>query len=45
MYFYLALILVLITSYYMFKFYKRYIGKPNFKNMTIWITGASSGIG
>lgn len=29
----------------MFKFYKRYIGKPNFKNMTIWITGASSGIG
>lgn len=40
-----TIIIILFASYSLFKSIKRYRNKPNFTNKTVWITGASSGIG
>ena len=41
----ITLILGVFVLYSLIKSLRRYLAKPNFKNQTVWITGASSGIG
>lgn len=41
----LTLIVGIFVIYSLIKSLRRYLAKPNFKNQTVWITGASSGIG
>lgn len=38
-------IIVLFLLYSVVKIVRRKLCKPSFKNKTVWITGASSGIG
>lgn len=41
----ISIVVCLIIAIYAFKILRRKFCKPDFKGKTIWITGASSGIG